>query len=190
MRWSKLKALAESRFCDPLRGRLELRSTRYRGTHDQEGRAWITLDKEEVFSACTLTGWAAKARLAREIQTANNCRDFSDPEQYPGYRQAYEQAGAVVAEHGIFTQYQFYAALEEWLNHSLEEALVSPDPLVRAFALLDRRLGQRRLSRLVVGSAEHPLVRRLYHLRLECEQEQRLTDEGLTSSVSPIRRTA
>src|SRR5687767_11821499 len=143
MQWSRLKSLVESRFCDALRGRLELRSTRYRGTHDDEGRAWITFDKKEVFSACSLTGWAEEARVARKLQAANRCLDYTDPQQYSGYREAYERAGEIVQGRGIFTQFQFYDALNSYLNLSVEDALASPEAVIRALSMVDRRLGKR-----------------------------------------------
>jgi hypothetical protein len=40
---------------------------------------------------------------------------------------------------------------------------------VRALAIIDRRVGKRRLRMLEVGPLEHPLVRQLYQLRCEAE---------------------
>jgi hypothetical protein len=171
MQWSRLKALVESRLCDSLRGRLELHSTRYRGTHDDEGRAWITLDRKEIFSACSLTGWAEEARVARQLQAAGNCLDYRDPQQLPGYREACRQACEIVQRQGIHTQYQFYRALNDSLNLSVEDALASPNGLIRAFAIVDKRLGKRRLAQVVIGRDEHPLVRRLYEIRRLVEDE-------------------
>jgi hypothetical protein len=169
MQWSKLKARAESRFCDSLRGRLELHSTCYRGTHDGEGRAWLTFDKQELFSACTLIWRRREAMLARELQLAAGCTDYTDPAQLPGYRAAYQAANERLSRVGIHGQYQFYGALKEVLDLSIEDALVSTNDLVRAFALVDRRLGKRRLARLSIGDGDHPLVRRLYEIRMAVE---------------------
>lgn len=46
---------------------------------------------------------------------------------------------------GIFDQRCFYRAFDEFDNQSIEESLLSEDILVRIFALLDRRVGKRRL---------------------------------------------
>jgi hypothetical protein len=47
MQWSKRKKRAESFFAESVQGRLELRSTHYRGTHDEEGRGYITLIRKK-----------------------------------------------------------------------------------------------------------------------------------------------
>lgn len=49
-------------FHDSVKGRLELRSTNYRGAHDEEGRGYITFDKREVWSMCTLSKESDKVR--------------------------------------------------------------------------------------------------------------------------------
>ena len=59
--------------------------------------------------------------------------------------------------------------LEAYLSLPIDEALRSPSPLVRAMAVVDRRVGKRRLRALDVGPREHPLVRELYLLRCEAE---------------------
>jgi len=41
--------------------------------------------------------------------------------------------------------------------------------LIRAFAMLDSRLGKRRLRTLRLANDEHPLVRQFYDLRCEAE---------------------
>lgn len=55
MRWSKLKTKVESLFANPVQNRVKLHSTRYRGAHDQEGRGFITFDKKEIWSMCTIS---------------------------------------------------------------------------------------------------------------------------------------
>ena len=50
MQWSKLKSQVEGLFADRVQGRVRLHSTKYRRMHDQEGRAWITLDGEEILN--------------------------------------------------------------------------------------------------------------------------------------------
>ena len=51
----------------------------------------------------------------------------------------------------------------------LDEALSSDNPIIQSFAVLDKRLGKRRLK-LMDRSTLHPLVVKLLDLRLECEQ--------------------
>ena len=48
----------------------------------------------------------------------------------------------------------------------IREALESQDPLVRAFAIVDRRLGKRTIAKLELVDSEHSLVKVFYKLRL------------------------
>lgn len=59
--------------------------------------------------------------------------------------------------------------LEQYLTLTVETALVSPSPLIRALAVLDRRLGKRRLRALAFPPDEHPLVRAMFALRCDVE---------------------
>ena len=46
---------------------------------------------------------------------------------------------------GVFDQRCFYRAFEEFEHQSIEESLVSDNLIIRIFAILDRRIGKRRL---------------------------------------------
>ena len=73
-------------------------------------------------------------------------------------------------EQGTFDQKVFYEAFGIFDNQSIEKSLVSENPLVRVFALLDRRLGKRRLLALE-ESMEQELdwVRAFYVIRMQAE---------------------
>ena len=51
--WSKTKKKLESLICESLKDRVEYFCSNYR-MHDGIGRAYITVDKQEVFNMCTL----------------------------------------------------------------------------------------------------------------------------------------
>jgi hypothetical protein len=68
-----------------------------------------------------------------------------------------------------YDDYQALADLKAYLRLSIDDALKSDTPLVRALAVIDRRAGKRRLRSLEVGPLEHPLVRELFRLRCEAE---------------------
>lgn len=51
--WSKTKKQLESLICDSLKGRVEFFCSNYR-MHDGIGRAYITVDGNEVYNMCTL----------------------------------------------------------------------------------------------------------------------------------------
>lgn len=58
--------------------------------------------------------------------------------------------------------------LQAFLSMPIEAALDSDRPILRALAVVDARVGKRRLRELA-QKPEHPFVRRLLDLRLEAE---------------------
>ena len=85
-------------------------------------------------------------------------------------KEAIDQAHAFALEQGTFDQKVFYEAFGIFDNQSIEKSLVSQNPLVRIFALLDRRLGKRHLLALE-KSMEQELdwVRAFYVIRMQAE---------------------
>jgi hypothetical protein len=71
---------------------------------------------------------------------------------------------------GEHDQWSLHDALASYLDLRVEQALVSPDPLHRALAMIDRRLGRRRFEALELLPEEHPWVRQLHALRADAEQ--------------------
>ena len=59
--------------------------------------------------------------------------------------------------------------LEAYLSLPVDVALASESPLLRALAVLDARVGKRRLRALAATPDEHPLVAALLHLRCDAE---------------------
>jgi len=80
------------------------------------------------------------------------------------------KAPTIALEQGTFDQKVFYEAFGIFDNQSIEKSLVSKNPLVRILALLDRRLGKRRLLALE-ESMEQELdwVRAFYVIRMQAE---------------------
>ena len=68
-----------------------------------------------------------------------------------------------------YDDYQALADLKAYLLLSVDDALQSGSPLIRALAVIDRRVGKRRLRSLEIGPEEHSLVYELYRLRCEAE---------------------
>lgn len=71
---------------------------------------------------------------------------------------------------GEHDQWSLHDGLTSYLDLKIDQALVSPDPLHRALAMVDRRLGRRRFEALKVSADEHPWVRQLHELRAAAEQ--------------------
>lgn len=51
--WSAIrKILEQDNICDLLKGRVQYFATRYRMSHDEEGRVALRLDGKEIFKSC------------------------------------------------------------------------------------------------------------------------------------------
>jgi hypothetical protein len=75
---------------------------------------------------------------------------------------------AVQAE-GVYSKQDFGVALGQFIDSKIEEALASENPLVRALAMVDRRVGRRRLVKLSKEQIEGA-ARALLEVRLIAER--------------------
>ncbi|MGV3708593.1 MAG: SF0329 family protein [Gemmatimonas sp.] len=160
MPWSRLRSLIESRFAPTLHGHVTVHQARYRYTHEDVGRVWIAVDGQEVAAFSTHWDWARGRALVEAIM---------DERQSWGtmaaHTSACAEAEAQLLAEGEFSDLRALDALEAYLSLTVETALASPNPLQRALAMLDRRLGKRRLRTLTHPADEHALVKELYALR-------------------------
>ena len=145
MIWSQLKKRVEALLLPEFQGRVELRSTNYRGAHDDAGRGYITLDGIEIWSMSDLEFF--KIEYGRI--NAGESQDTVDDD---------------LLAQGICSQAGFYRSLEAYLNSSVDENLEAKDMVRRALSMLDRRVGKRRLSSMDITN-EHPVVQQFYVLR-------------------------
>ena len=151
--WSGTRKKLETDYlCPALRGRVRYFATTYRESHDQEGRAAILVDGAEILKS--------------------NYYDY-DGTFWSMYYSSEEEPSAIqqtVLDQGLFDQYIFYNAFHEFDNQGIEASLTSRTPLVRVFALLDRRVGKRRLAALEdMMEQELDWVCPFYRLRMEAE---------------------
>ena len=132
--WSGMRKKLEREYlAESLRGHIQYYATSYRKSHDHEGRAAIRYDGKEIIKGCYWNNWM-KARL------------FPRDEKWER-RMAVENAymDDVALKLGVFDQRCFYRAFEEFEHQRIEESLVSDNLIIRIFAILDRRIGKRRL---------------------------------------------
>ncbi|MDQ3813303.1 MAG: hypothetical protein M3347_05065 [Armatimonadota bacterium] len=169
--WSALKKAVEDRFCEALRKRVQIHRTLYRGSHNccqldaGAGRFWILLDHEQIFSASDKEFWNKVQPLMEDLLRAHGSSRSGDA----GWYAAQEHAKDIVHAQGIYSHYDCQDALQASLNLSIEDALESPHKLIKALAMIDKRLGKRRLQALSISEAEHWLVKRFYELRCATE---------------------
>jgi len=155
MKWSKLKQQIETRFANSVRERAAIHITRYGpGLSSTMTRGWLTWDGEEVLSFSTIAWLQAERAEAANPPTSNTPISIHDDLQ----------------QRGIFSRFDLTDALESYLGLSIESALSSPNHLIRALAMFDRRVGKRRLQQLDINETTHPFVKQLYDLRCRAEQ--------------------
>jgi len=168
VQWSQLKVRIESLFADSVRGRVELRTTRYRKAYDGMGRGWITLDKKQIINMCDYAFESKKWQEAQALRRASGCVDYLNPEQQRGYYAAWDEAPKMLHAQAVFARWDMTSALFEYLSTPMEEILTSPNPIIRGIGMLDRRVGKSRIATLAMGG-EHVLVRRLHAFRCQAE---------------------
>lgn len=156
VRWSKLKQRIEENFADGLGERISIHSAAYGACSC--GHAWLTLDGAVIANFCT------RAHYNRFV-----CGDRTKDRGLTSEQRRRYQEQSV--EYGELSRQDVYKACWAFIHElSFDDALQSDDPLIQSLAVLDRRLGKRRLEQ-VNKTPLHPLARRLLDARLAIERK-------------------
>jgi hypothetical protein len=134
--WSRVKKQLEARLCASAQGRVEFHMARYRASHDESKRCWITVDGDEWISFADYQASPEAQRLGLPKETRSS---FSDEER----EAVFQVLGVGYGALGWWAQ----DVLENYLSESLERAISSREPLTRGLAYLDARYGKRRLEK-------------------------------------------
>ena len=157
--WSGIRKKLETEYlARSLRGHIQYYATSYRQSPDQEGRAAIRYDGKEIIKGCYWNNWM-KAHL------------FPKDEKYER-RMRVENVymDDTALRLGVFDQRSFYRAFEKFDNQSIEKSLKSDDLIVRIMAVLDRRVGKRRLLLMKEKMENEPeTFREFYAIRMKAE---------------------
>ena len=156
------KQLEQENICEALQGRIQYFATRYRESHDEEGRVAIRLDGREVFKSCFFDWSRTRDQViadSPELKTACN-----------SYWEYWDKVHLETERRGSFDQYAFYQAFYYYQNHSMEDCLTSENAIVWLFAILDKRVGKRRLQKLLPEVENQPdWLKFFFGLRMEAE---------------------
>jgi len=186
MAWSKMKQQLESFLCPALFGRVEYSATSYRYLPGKAGQCYITVDKKNVFNmndAATLIRWY---QTEQEIKNDPKIQiPVSDEEKEAVRRNAKgtipedrlvviarsrklsEYAKELLSAQAALSKSDFNAIANNFLSMSIEECLESDDILLNVFALIDRRVGKKRLLNMADQmKLKHPIVQYFYELRI------------------------
>lgn len=89
------------------------------------------------------------------------------PEYWRGY---WGEKDKTIENRQEFDDVEFADSLRQYRELRIDEALISNNPVIRMFAILDRRVGKRTLERLSSVVAEQPeWLQFFYKLRMDAE---------------------
>ena len=157
MNWSLLRKQIRSLICDELRDRVDFHKAVYRKSWESlYDRAWITVDGEEVFEVSQ----GAYTMVWRNAMQAAALR-HPEADRYA----IRDLANIATADSPVESTCFLSQSLRFYLESPLAGSLQSDNPVIRAFAMIDRRTGKRALARVTLAPEAHPLVRAFYELR-------------------------
>ncbi len=157
--WTKIRYKLENEYlANSLKGRIRYFATSYSKCHDHEGRASILLDGKQIIAGSYCEQWSKASILPKDdtLTTRLSC-------EFP-----YMDNTAL--KYGQFDQRCFYSAFYEFDNQSIGHSLESDNLLIKIFAILDRRVGKRTLSKIKENIENEPEVFQLfYNIRMDAE---------------------
>lgn len=147
MQWSKLKSRVRDFICSELKGRIDFHLTSYRKSHDGADKIWITIDGERIFSF------------------KHYPFEFGERELVWFKGKSLEEASDLLSEKKIHKPEDFGDAMRIYLDTPIEKALQSANPFIKAFAIVDRRIGKRTVKKMRISDSDHTLVKTFFDLR-------------------------
>lgn len=157
--WSGIRKKLESEYlAKSLQGHIQYYATTYSRSHDHEGRAAIRYDGKEIIKGCYWYNWTKAGQFPKDEKYERRMREEN----------AFMDDTALKL--GVFDQRSFYAAFQEFDQQSIEKSLKSENLLVRIFAVLDRRVGKRRLLMMKDTIEQEPnTFKEFYAIRARAE---------------------
>ncbi|WP_405131418.1 hypothetical protein MHB43_04375 [Paenibacillus sp. FSL H8-0317] len=185
MSWSKLKQQLESFLSPALVGRVEYRATSYRYSPDKSGNCYITVDKKNVLNMNDTTTPIRWYETEQEIKSDPEIMIPVSDEEIEAIRKdskgpipedrlqvmARSRKISVHAKELLLAQTalsksNFTVAATTYLSTSIEDNLESKDILFNILALMDRRVGKKRILNMSEQvKLKHPAVQYFYELR-------------------------
>lgn len=157
--WSGIRKRMESEYlAESLKGHISYFATSYSRSQDHEGRAAIRYNGKEIIKGCYYHNWTKAASFPKDEKYERRMSEefaFMDD---------------TAIKLGVFDQRCFYEAFDEFDNQSIEKSLYSDNLLVRIFAVLDRRVGKRRLLTLKENIENEPdTFKEFFAIRMNAE---------------------
>lgn len=186
MSWSKLKQQLESFLSPALVGRVEYRATGYRYLPDKVGLCYISVDKKNVLNmrdSSTLIKWYqteleikndSELQIPISIEEIEAVRKDSKgtiPEDrlqvIARNRRITELSKELLSAQAALSKSNFVVVATKFLSTSIDVSLESDDILLNILALVDRRVGKKRIMNMAeMMKLKHPVVQYFYELRV------------------------
>ncbi|MWC27614.1 SF0329 family protein [Paenibacillus sp. MMS18-CY102] len=185
MSWSKMKQQLESFLSPALAERFEYRATSYRYLPDKAGQCYITVDKKNVLNMIDTTTYirwyqseleikndpAIQIPISdEELETVRKEANGKIPEDrlivIARSRKITELAKELMSAQSALSKSNFVVVANKFLSTSIEESMESNDILLNILALVDRRVGKKRILNMSEQiKLKHPCVQYFYELR-------------------------
>ncbi|URJ61212.1 SF0329 family protein [Paenibacillus polymyxa] len=185
MSWSKLKQQLESFLCPALYGRVEYRATSYRYLIDKPGICYIAVDKKNILNMNDITSPIKWYQTELEIKNDPDIQVPISNEEIEAVRKDTKgivpedrlkviARGRKISEHAkelfsaqaSLSKSNFNVVANKFLTTSIEDSLESNDILLNILALVDRRVGKKRILNMTEKmKLKHPIVQYFYELR-------------------------
>jgi hypothetical protein len=186
MAWSKVKQNLESFLSPALSGRVEYRATSYRYLPDKAGICYITVDKKNVLNMSDRTTLIKWYQTELEIKNDSDIQIPINNEEIEAVRKAIKgivpedrlqviardrklsiYAKELLSAQSSLSKSNFIVVANTFLSTSIEESIESRDILLNILALVDRRVGKKRILNMTEKmKSKHPIVQYFYELRL------------------------
>jgi hypothetical protein len=186
MVWSKLKQNLESFLCPALYGRVEYRATSYRYLPDKAGICYIAVDKKNVLNMSDITTLIRWYQTDLEIKNNSGIQLPINNEEIEVVRKGTkgivpedrllviarsrklsEYAKEILSAQSSLSKSNFTVVANKFLSTPIEESIKSNEILLNILALVDRRVGKKRILNMTEEmKLKHPAVQYFYELRL------------------------
>lgn len=162
--WSGMRKYLEKEMLAPsLKGKIRYNATTYIGM-DGDCIFDLYVDGEvfKRFSFETVNSYFIENKISK------NQAPFGAGDYWEGFWDNMEKYP--IKDRTEYTDQEFCQALDEYRNQPIDLSLKSDNPLVRMFAILDRRIGKRTLIKLIPSLNDQvEWLKDLYKLRLKSE---------------------
>ncbi|WP_028594821.1 SF0329 family protein [Paenibacillus assamensis] len=185
MSWSKSKKQLESFLYPALNGKVEYSATSYFYLPGKSGICYMTVDKKNVFnmsdSSSSIRWYQTEQEIKNdpnidipisneEIEAIRKETKGSVPEDrlkvIVRNRKITEYAKELLSAQASLSKSNFIVAANKFLSTSIEESIESNDIMLNILALVDRRVGKKRILNMSEKmKLKHPIVQYFYELR-------------------------